>query len=215
MRSPQQWSLFFVKGNDMKNVRFLVAGLLAASALAFSPVAEAQSSGQWYAGVGVGQSKAKDVCSFVSGVPCDDTDTATKIFGGYMFNQNLGVELAYADLGKATLGITGLSAEWKGTSWDILAVGIIPINPQFSFLGKIGVANWNVDANYDLSLLSMGTGSESASGSDITYALGVQYDFTNQLGLRGEWQHYSNVGDDNTTGQTDVDVIGASLLYRF
>lgn len=199
----------------MKNVRPLLVGLLAASTLAFSPLSQAQMSGQWYAGVGVGQSKGKDLCGYFPGVPCDDTDTATKIFGGYKINQNFAVELAYADLGKATLGIPGVSAEWKGTTWDILAVGIIPINPQFSFLGKIGVANWNVDANYDLSLVSMGTGSESANGSDITYALGVQYDFTNQFGVRAEWQTYSNVGDDNTTGQTDVEVIGVSALFRF
>lgn len=199
----------------MKSVRLLFTGLLAASALAFSGLSQAQMSGQWYAGAGLGQAKVKDLCSFASGIPCDDTDTAMKIFGGYKVNQNFAVEVAYADLGKATLGIPGASAEYKATTWDILAVGMIPINQQFSVLGKIGMANWNVDAGYNLSLASLGSGSVSASGSDVTYALGVQYDFSNQVGLRGEWQHYSNVGDDNTTGQSDVDVIGASVLFRF
>ena len=38
----------------MKNVRLLFTGLLAASALAFSPLSQAQMTGQWYAGVGDG-----------------------------------------------------------------------------------------------------------------------------------------------------------------
>jgi len=199
----------------MKNVRLLFTGLLAASALAFSPLSQAQMTGQWYAGAGLGQSKAKDVCSFAPGISCDDTDTATKIFGGYKLNQNFAVELAYADLGKASLGIPGASGDYKATTWDILAVGILPINQQFSVLGKIGVANWSVDANYNLTLAGLGSGSLSASGSDITYALGVQYDFSDKVGLRGVWQHYSNVGDDNTTGKSDVEVIGASVLFNF
>ena len=167
--------------------------------------------------MGVGQSKAKDACSDVSsyGVPCDDTDTATKLFGGYKFNQNFAVELGYTDLGKGSAGYPGLSLKWKANTWDILAVGILPINQQFSVLGKIGMANWSLDMDYDLSMVALGSGSESASGSDITYALGVQYDFTNQFGVRAEWQTYSNVGDQNTTGQTDIDVIGVSALFRF
>ena len=202
----------------MRNLMPILMTALAAATLAFSPLSEAQMSGQnWYLGAGIGQSKAKDACTEVSpyGVPCDDTDTATKIFGGYTINQNFAVELAYADLGKASAGIPGVSLEWKATTWDILAVGIIPINRQFSVLGKVGIASWSLDANLNLSGVGLGSASESASGSDVTYALGVQYDFSNKVGLRGEWQHYSNIGDENTTGQSDVEVIGASVLFSF
>ncbi|MGA7984912.1 MAG: outer membrane beta-barrel protein, partial [Burkholderiales bacterium] len=147
------------------------------------------------------------------GIACDDTDTATKIFGGYQFNKNLAVEVGYADLGKATASIPGVSAEWKTTTWDILAVGILPINQQFSVLGKIGMASWSLDAS--LTALGVGSATQSASGTDVTYAVGVQYDFNDKVGLRAEWQTYSNIGDENTTGQSDVDVIGASVLFRF
>jgi hypothetical protein len=29
-----------------------------------------------------------------------------------------------------------------------------------------------------------------------------------------EWQRYKDVGDVNKTGQSDIDFLGASLLYR-
>ena len=71
---------------------------------------------------------------------------------------------------------------------------------------------WNVDLDVNASGFPV---SESSSGADPVYGLGVQYDFTDKFGLRGEWMRYSNVGDSDTTGQTDVDVMGVSLLYRF
>ena len=203
----------------MKNVRFLAAGLLAASALAFSPVSQAQMTGQWYAGVGIGQSKANDACSDVASAgvtSCDDSDTAARIFGGYRINKNFAAEVGYADLGKAKASgvVLGLpaSAEWKATAWDFTAVGILPVNQQFSVFGKLGITAWSVDLNVNVSGLP---GSESASGNDMTYGVGLQYDFSNQFGLRAEWQQYSSLGDDNTTGQGDVDVMSVSALVRF
>lgn len=196
----------------MRNVKLLFAGVLAASALAFSPLSHAQN---WYAGLGVGQSKAKDACTGAStlGIACDDTDTATRIFGGYKFNPNFAVEVGYADLGKATASAPGISGDWKSTAWDFMAVGMLPINQQFSVLGKIGMASWSLDAT--ITATGIGSATLSPTGSDLTYALGVQYDFTPTIGLRAEWQTYKNIGDENTTGQSDVDVIGASVLFRF
>ena len=49
----------------------------------------------------------------------------------------------------------------------------------------------------------------------MTYGLGVQWDINNQFGLRAEWQQYSSLGDDATTGQSDVEVIGVSALMKF
>lgn len=194
----------------MRNVRLLFAGLLAASALAFSPISQAQMSGQWYAGLGFGQSKATDACNSLSaGIACDDTDTATRIFGGYKFNRNFAFEVGYSDLGKASASIPALTEEWKATTWDFVAVGILPINDQFSLLGKIGLTSWSVDDT------ATGFATQSATGTDTTYALGVQYELNSQFGLRAEWQTFSSLGDDNTTGQSDVDVIGVSLLYKF
>ena len=210
----------------MNNVRLLVAGLLAASALAFSPMAQAQvSADNWYVGVGAGQGKGKDACSDIAsaGAPvgltvtsCDDTATGYRLFAGFPVHKNFRIEVGYADFGKP--GGTGailsvpVSADWKATAWDASLLGTLPVADKFSVLGRLGVALWHVEL--DVNALGVGF-SESASGASALYGLGVQYDFTDRFGLRGEWVRYSNVGDSNQTGQTDVDVMGASLLYRF
>src|SRR5262245_34656900 len=84
----------------------------------------------WLVGGTIGQSKINVDCP--AGASCDDTDTAFRIFGGYNFNRNFGVELGYADLGKVTFGALGLSGDVKATVWDLLAVGTLPLSNNFS-----------------------------------------------------------------------------------
>jgi OmpA-OmpF porin, OOP family len=67
----------------MKNL-ILASAVLAA--LAFSGMA----FGQGYVGGSIGQSDFKAECD--AGFTCDTKDTGYKIFGGYMFSPNFGVE---------------------------------------------------------------------------------------------------------------------------
>jgi OOP family OmpA-OmpF porin len=58
-------------------------------------------------------------------------------------------------------------------------------------------------------------GSESASGTGLSYGIGLQYDFTNTTGLRLDWERFADVGDEDKTGQSDVDMLSAGLVFRF
>jgi OOP family OmpA-OmpF porin len=162
--------------------------------LSLPGVALSQDIPGWYLGFGIGQSKFKDAC-------CDNTDTAGKLLGGYQFSKNFDLELAYADLGEAKAG----SSTFKTQGLEFAGVGMLPIGKQFSLLARGGLFHWKVDT----------TGpSASASGTDLTFGLGVKFDFNRNFSIRGEWQRYKDVGDMNKTGQTDIDFIGASLVYR-
>jgi OOP family OmpA-OmpF porin len=204
----------------MKKVKSLLTGLLVATGFALSPSLHAQmSTSGFYAGVGAGQAKANDACTGAAAVgitSCDDTDTAWRIFGGYRLYEYVAFEIGYADGGKykasgVVLGVPA-SGEIKANAWDFVVVGILPFNKQFSAFGKLGFARWDIDASGSALGLSA---SVSDNGLSPTYGLGVQYDFAKQFGVRVEWLRYQDVGDENTTGQSDVDVIGASVLFKF
>jgi len=180
----------------MSKAKKSLAILGLASAMAFAGPA-------FYAGLSFGQSSVDVDCSGVPG--CDDSDSAWKILGGYRFNRNLAVELGYTDLGEASIdgGALGtFSAE--ATAFEVVAVGSWPVTNEFSVYGKVGVFRWDVDATGTGSLAAF---SGSDSGTDITFGAGVQYDFTKQFGVRGEWQRYS--ADD------DIDVISIGVVFRF
>jgi len=173
----------------------------------------AQDTG-WYAGVGIGQATYKDACDGIAGpgISCDDTDMAFKILGGYQVNPNFAVEFGYGDLGKTEASFAGLgSATIEASGFEVLAVGIAPINQQWSMYGKLGFFRWDVDLKDGTGLI----GSASASGTDLTYGFGVQYRMTKAAALRIEYQQYNDAGDPNTTGEGDASVMGVGVTYRF
>ena len=55
--------------------------------------------------------------------------------------------------------------------------------------------------------------------TNLTFGLGVQYDFMRNFGVRGEWQRYSKLkaraDGDTEDADSNVDVLGVSVLYRF
>ncbi len=203
----------------MTKVKLLFTGLLAATSLGLSsPLYAQMSTPNFYAGGSFGQTKAKSACNGVvaAGLGCDDSDTAYRIFGGYQVNRNFAAEVGYAELGKATASgvVSGVpqSGSWKARSWDIVAVGIMPLSEQFSLLGKLGIALWRLDST--LTPTGIGSVQQSPTGTSATYGLGGQYDFTQKVGMRLEWQKYKDVGNDAGV-KSDVAVFSLGALYKF
>jgi OOP family OmpA-OmpF porin len=73
--------------------RFALNGL-AIVGLAFGASASAEDAPGFYAGASIVESSVE-----VSDADFDSSDTSFKIFGGYAFNQNFAVELAWFDAG--------------------------------------------------------------------------------------------------------------------
>ena len=198
----------------------LVASLIAISGLvAGVPAAQAQDTG-FYAGIGVGRSDLKDACTGVT-IPCDDTDTGWKLFGGYQFNKYLGAELGYVDLGRATargtlLGVA-VSATAKAKGWEFLGVGTLPIADKFSAYGKAGLFRWDLDVSATGVVPGFAPVAVSTSdkGTDFTFGIGLKYDFTKSIGARVEWQRYKDIGNDATTGKSDVDLLSVGVVFKF
>jgi len=178
------------------------------SLLALPGVALPQDIPGWYIGFGIGQSKFKGACDGLSpGATCDDSDTAGKFLGGYQFSKNFDLEFAYADLGQAKATSPAGTTTLGTKGFEAAGVGMLPLGGGFSALARAGLFSWKVD-------LKSPTGSADASGTDLTYGFGVKYDFNRDFSVRAEWQRYKDVGDQNKTGQGNIDFIGASLVYR-
>lgn len=188
-----------------------VASVLALALLAASPFAFAEPRGPGaYFGAGFGQSTMNDANTAFLGTTTDDTDTAVKIFGGYMFNPYFGLELGYIDFGKFTGSAP--REEWKATSVDFSLVGVLPLpdtNSNFSLFGKLGVNSWSVDDFVG------GFGSLTANGADMSYGVGAQIDFNRNFGANIQWERFADVGDPNVTGRSDLDLVTVNFVYHF
>jgi OOP family OmpA-OmpF porin len=211
---------------------------LSAAAVAVSPLASAQSASPYYLGGGLGQTTNKyNTTDFSAGAGVseskDQKDTAWKMFGGYRFNQNWAAELGYTNLGKFTYGnsaATGSFTEtYKTSSWTGAAVGTMPLMNGFSLLGKAGLA-YNVAKGSISGSGAFGAGATAFNPTgtkrktDLLLGVGLNYDFSPQVGMRLEYEDFGKFGTAiPTTGASANGNIGRAkdslwsmnLVYRF
>lgn len=198
------------------------AAVAAPSALA----ADVASASAWYLGAGAGQSKAKLDDSSINAVLTgagvtaatkDETDFSYKLFAGYQINRYFAVEGGYFNLGEYSFTTTTASAKTligsmknhRGANLDVL--GILPLGDKFSLFARLGVQSSKT------SDLFGGTAvagfAPSKNKTDYKAGAGAEFDFTKNVGVRAEWERYRVSNGFN--GKLDVDVVSASLLYRF
>ena len=193
----------------MRATTFIAAAVLALGGLTAASYTSAQG---FYIGASVGQSDADDsnaVPGLITSGTVDGKDTGFKFFGGYQFNQNFGLELAWVDLGKASysgtfsgLPVTGGSVKTSGL--NVSAVGTLPLGAGFALFGKAGIFAWEATANDTTGGLPF---SGKDDGADFSFGVGASYDLTKNFAIRAEWERFKAVGD--------IDLLSVGLVYRF
>ena len=215
----------------MKLVRTVGALGLVAFAAASGQAALAAEAG-WYGGLSVGQSKAwisHDRIANQLGVPVssiafddNDTDVGFKLLGGYKFNKNFAVEGGYFNLGEFGFTATyptanSFTGNIKLQGLNLDAVGIWPFSEKFSAFGRVGL----IYSEGKDGFTGIGAGAAVAaanpnpkeSEANYKYGVGLQYDLTRALSLRGEWERYRV--NDSVGNKGDVDMLSVGLVFMF
>jgi OOP family OmpA-OmpF porin len=198
----------------MKNTKCGVLAIVVGAGIAFSAtnaMAQMSADSGWYLGGTIGQSDADVDCSGTTS--CDTKDTAWRILGGYQINRNFAVEVGYHNLGEVSASAPGVSVNLESNAWELVGIGAFPISNQFSIYGKAGF--YRGETEVEASVAGVGSGSLDETNTDLTYGIGAQYKVNRQLGIRAEWQRYTNLGDNGTIGEADVDVMSVGLIWRF
>jgi len=211
---------------------YLIAGALLSASLLAPPHASAadktatgEKTAGFYVGGGVGQAKYmqfSDTCGLIGRAggavsDCDNKGFAFKGFGGYQFVRYFGVEVGYADFGRARAKVSSPGVgdvDFKTRAVFLDGVVTVPIIDRLSFLAKAGVVRWNTKLNVAANT-GLAVPSQSESGLSGMYGAGFEYMFSNSFGMRAEYEIYENMGDDNTTGETHIHMISVSGLMRF
>ena len=210
-------------------VCFAVAGLACAAG------AQAADDSGYYLGGGIGRSRAANMGDASAAVDTSlasqgigsstsfgSADTAWKLFGGYQFTRYLGLEGGLTDLGRFS-GSSAISAPvpdsgtgtWKaGNVLSLAAIGSLPLGNEFSAFGKLGLAYSRADLSY-AAPVSGASISQSSTQTTPLIGLGLKYDLDKHFAVRGEWERYMGLGDNSTSGRTDVNAWTASLQRRF
>jgi OOP family OmpA-OmpF porin len=96
-----------------------------------------------YARVEVGQSHF-NLSSTLPNAGSNDHGQAFKVFGGYRFDENLGVEAGYASMGSFSenVSVGGASVRQDGKARSIFAAatGRLPLGESFALQGRLGAS---------------------------------------------------------------------------
>jgi OOP family OmpA-OmpF porin len=208
----------------VKNFKLVLGTAVIAAA------ASTSASAQFYVGVGAGASKLSGVNSntAVLGAPvsvsgADSTKAAWKLYGGYQFTPNWGVEAQYTDLGNRTAnvfvgppvnlgGSTGVSAN----QWSLAGTGTMPVGNAFYLMAKLGATRNHIGGgNITIAGISGAVG--GSNRTDLLIGIGGGYNFTKNIGVRLEYENFGKMATNNgiNNGSIKADNWSASLKYSF
>jgi len=158
------------------------ACLLVACASAF---VSAPASAQWYVGAGAGSAQAKlGASGAVSGN--DSYKSSAKVFAGYQFSPNWGMEGQYVYLGKFDTN----TGSYKPESWGLAGTGTVPLSNKFYLMGKLGAA-FNRTSGGNLG---------GSNKTDLLAGVGVGYNINANWGVRAEYENFGKMTKNTTNG---------------
>ncbi|MDA8390806.1 MAG: outer membrane beta-barrel protein [Gammaproteobacteria bacterium] len=190
----------------MANARKFVAASLLAATLAVPAVASAHWLGPsgLYVGAGGGFARNKD---FAQGLTVPFTNrnrghAAWKAFLGYSFGPFFAIQASYENLGgsSVTTPIGETRVQERGYNFD--GIINIPIVHHVSVFGEAGAARFHTRTTTPVSVV------RKWNGYHPDYGAGVQYDITQYVALRGEWQEFR-------IPHNDTQLYSGSLLFHF
>lgn len=162
----------------------------------------------------------------------DDSDSSWSLFVGYRFMPYLAVEGAYVDLGTAGYQATGeivdvesfydatISGDISSSGFALSALGILPVGESFEAFARLGV--YYADTDIDLNLSADGEGpsfdesfNEKEGETEFLWGIGGAYNFNDALAVRLEYSQYMDIGDEELSGEYDVDRWSLGVTWTF
>ena len=138
-----------------------------------------------------------------------------KIFGGYQFTPNWGVEAQYADMGNRDIALRNAAGaavstgSLKFSQFSIAGTGTLPLGANFSLFGKLGASNNTGKA----SLVGV---NDSGSTTSLMLGVGAAYSITKEISVRVEYEDFGKLAKgDGFGGTVRGNAYSVGLKYAF
>ena len=203
----------------LPHLRVFMKKIVLAVAIAASFVA-APVFAQGYVGLGVGSASATGVDGSRGIAPFSVTGGNSskgfvKIFGGYQFSPNWGVEAQYADMGNRDIalrngaGVSVATGSLKFSQFSIAGTGTLPLGANFSLFGKLGASSNTAKG----SLVGV---TDSDSTTSLMLGIGAAYSISKQISVRVEYENFGKLAkDDGFGGAVRGNAYSVGLKYAF
>ncbi len=160
--------------------------------------------GFWgHVGASAGGSRFDAACPVT---PCDDSDQAFRVFAGGSFNNTIGAEIAWVNLGEWGRGGDDTDAQ----ALDLALTAGFPLGRNSSIFGKLGAAYTRAEVGPGSAGLT--TGKEDGWGP--RYGLGAKGGLTDNWAVRADWDRYRIKLPGSNKEDVDTLTLGAQYSFR-
>jgi hypothetical protein len=149
----------------------------------------------------------------------DESSRVKKLYGGFYFTPNFGVQLEYIDLGSVDITGTGKASGEEQAFADALVeampsfgvgaavsvIGRFPIWGRFVIQDWVGIFGWKNEIEV---ALPNGRFKGNDDGIDLALGVSLEYLVTDSLSARIEWERFNQDGDG-------INILGGGLTYYF
>ena len=188
----------------LNNPLRIIVGTVVLAILSDAAIAE----GNFYVSGAMGNADA-DISLNAQNRVYGDDDGYT-LGGGYTFNQNLSLEVAYKDFGRQSAAtdcppdfacvalVIPLTTTADLKAISVSLIGSIPLTEKFELFGEVGIASWDVDYEGISSAFN-------TSGEDLLYGAGVRW------AINDNWKVFVEYGKIDL----DFETAGVGMSYHF
>jgi OOP family OmpA-OmpF porin len=180
--------------------------IAAIAALAAPLAAQADNA---YVGVNVGRAEQKLSVQDVASEK--ESATSFKLYGGYDYTKNFGVELGYTDFRKVEKSALGYGISSKPESIYVAATGTLPLNEQFSLFGKLGVAFNHTKVN------AWEPGFSDSTTNNKTNAMigiGASFALDKKISFVAEYENFGKIAEDGGDS-IKADMLSVGVRFKF
>lgn len=166
-----------------------------------------------YVGFNLGSTQAKLRAD--SGASSSDNAIGAKLYGGFQFNDIVGLELGYASLGSQSINGFGFTGTVKPEPIYLTMTGTWNINEKFAAFGKLGAVRSRAKfAGISTSTAAgvLQDGRESTTTN--LFALGASYTINARLAAVVEFENYGDLVKDYP-GSLRTRMLSAGLRFNF
>lgn len=158
----------------------------------------------------------------------EDSDTSFSLFGGYRISEYFAVEAGYVDFGTAEYRSSGVvdpiglppspatyGIDFEVAGFTAAAIGAVPLGQSFDLHWRLGVLFADTEISQRASVSSSAASdSFSADSQDLFYGLGAAFHLGQNWSFSLDWQQFKDVGDEDETGETDVNRLSLGVIYK-
>lgn len=164
-------------------------------------------------------------------VSSDDSDIGYQASFGYRFNRYVAAELGLVQFGDAVSqaradldfddgnGFVPSKADLSFTAGGPLfsVIGLLPLNDRFEVFARAGYLFSSAKREIQIRVdgQNAGFGTSKGESQDLVLGAGATFHFDQVYSLRLEYLQIDGVGDDESSGTEDLNVIGLGLVVRF